>query len=157
MSKPEIVQRSPVNIACMRHVGPYGEEVGEFWQQAVMPWLNAKGLLQQARYGIGRDDPSTTPPAECRYDAGIEVPAGYAPDPGVTVSTLPGGSYLVQQFRGTPESIGAAWVQLFGQWLPASGRAMGDGPCFEHYPSGAFEDLQTGEFECELCVPLADA
>jgi AraC family transcriptional regulator len=71
--KVKIVQREPVKIACLRHVGPYGKPLSDFWQKTVYPWLAVNDLLGQPRYGVSLDDPKITKPAQCRYDAGVLV------------------------------------------------------------------------------------
>jgi AraC family transcriptional regulator len=154
-----IVERAPVTVACLRHVGPYGPAIGRFWDETYAPWAAANGFgIDHARYGIGYDDPTVTPPERCRYDAcaelGADVPAGFVPSGGAFLSTLPGGRYATVAFRGTAAEIGAAWDAL-RTWLPASGLRHGPGHSFEYYPRGAFFDPATGAFGCELWVPVA--
>jgi AraC family transcriptional regulator len=72
--KIEIVEREPTPIAYLRHVGPYGEPIGIFWQAQVYPWMVTNGLIGQPRYGISQDDPRVTAQEQCRYDAGCELP-----------------------------------------------------------------------------------
>ena len=49
---------------------------------------------------------------------------------------------------------GEAWAALLRDWLPASGLQLDARPCFEHYPTDAMCDPQTGAFECEICIPV---
>ena len=150
-----ILELAPVNIACLRYVGPMGLEVGQFWQRTVQPWLQENGLENVARYGIGHDDPDLTPPDRCRYDACAEVPANFLAASNVHLTTLPGGWYAAIDFRGKAEEMGAAWTALFSQWLPGSGFSLDAArPCFEHYAPNAFHDRKSGEFACDLCLPV---
>ena len=65
-------------MAYLRHTGPYGQTIAEFWRDQFVPWLHAQALLPYAKYGIGHDNPQLTDPAQCRYDACVALPPGYA-------------------------------------------------------------------------------
>jgi AraC family transcriptional regulator len=151
-----IIDRPPATIAYFRHLGPYGETIARFWQEAYVPWaiMNKLGP-DHARYGISHDDPGVTAPAQCRYDACAEVSPDFVATGGALKTTIPGGKYAVLRFKGTVAEIGEAWTALLRDWLPASGYQMDSRPCFEHYPRGASFDAKTGVFSCEICVPVA--
>jgi AraC family transcriptional regulator len=154
--KVDIIERAPATLACLRYVGPYGEAVGRFWDDVYAPWAAANGFgIGHARYGVGHDDPTVTAPEHCRYDACTEVDPGFTASGDAFVVTLPGGRHAVTAFKGTSAQIGPAWDALLRTWLPASGLRHGPSPSFEYYPQGAFFDPATGEFACELYVPLA--
>lgn len=147
-------QLPPTRVAYLRHIGPYGQSVHEFWMNTVLPWRQAQGLEQRACYGIGHDDPSLAAPEQCRYDACVEVEADFVPRSPASVQTLPGGRYAVARFRGTLADFSHAWTELLRGWLPASGLQIDGRPVFEHYPPNAGYDPQTGIFSCELCLPV---
>jgi AraC family transcriptional regulator len=160
----KIVERAPVAIACLRYVGPYGPAVGRFWAEKYASWAAASGLeTGHARYGIGHDDPTVCRPDRCRYDACAAISAEFAaglaagsvPARGAFLSTVPGGRYATVAFRGKAAQIGAAWDALLRTGIPASGLRHRAGPSFEYYPPGATVDPATGEFACELWVPVA--
>lgn len=153
--KVALVDRQPATVAYLRHVGPYGEPVARFWQEIYVPWavMNRLGA-DHARYGISHDDPSITAPEQCRYDACAEVPPDFMATGGALKTTIPGGKYAVLQFKGTVEQVGEAWAGLLRDWLPSSGLQLDARPCFEYYPKGAAKDCETGEFECEICIPV---
>ena len=150
-----LVERQAVNVACLRHLGPYGEPVARFWEQTYVPWavMNRLGP-DHARYGICHDDPSITAPEQCRYDACAEVVPDFVASGGALKATLPGGRYAVLSFRGTVQEVGEAWAAILREWLPSSGLQTDGRPCFEHYPKGAKHDARTGVFECEICIPV---
>jgi AraC family transcriptional regulator len=151
----QIISRPPTLIAYLRYTGPFGAPVGNFWGTRVAPWIQSHALWPVARYGISHDDPSITPPDQCRYDACVEVDAGFTPSDGFQKTTLPGGRYAALPFTGKPEDIGEAWNALLRDWLPSSGFQFDNRPAFEHYPLGAAYDETTGVFECEICIPIA--
>ncbi len=145
----------PVHIAYLRHLGAYGDKVGQFWQETVYPWMVANSLLGAPRYGISHDDPSITAPAKCRYDACIEVPEKSLLSGNALRATLPGGKYAVVDYSGPASEIGQGWSRLLREWLPSSGLQLDGRPCFEFYPPDATYDEETGHFTCRICVPVA--
>lgn len=150
----KLVDRQPVTLAYLRHLGPYGEPISRFWQDTYYPWALTNNLLEQPRYGISHDDPSITAAEQCRYDACAEVPADFIAYGDAFKTTLAGGKYAVLDFKGSGNRIGDAWAALLREWLPASGLQLDARPCFEYYPSDAKCDPQTGAFECQLCIPV---
>jgi len=144
----------PARMAYLRHVGPYGAAVSKFWLHTVLPWLLAHGLEKAPRYGIGLDDPYVTAAENCRYDAGVDIPADFVARNPAGVQTLPGGRYAVAEFEGTVDDIGAAWTQLMRHWLPASGLQADDRPFYEYYPADARYDPDKGTFQCRLCLAV---
>lgn len=154
--KVTLIDRQPVTIAYLRHLGSYGESIARFWQESYVPWavMNKLGK-DHARYGIAHDDPSITALEQCRYDACAEVPPDFMVIGSALKTTIPGGKYAVLKFKGTVEQVGEAWAALLRDWLPSSGLQLDARPCFEYYPKGAAYDCETGEFECEICIPVA--
>lgn len=153
--KVTLLDRAPQRVAYLRYTGPYGEAVSRFWMQQVAPWMATHGLIGRSRYGISHDDPSITDPAQCRYDACVEVPDDYTPSGPALITTLPGGRYAVMPFKGTAAQIGPAWTRLLRDWLPASALQLDSRPCFEYYPDDAGYDASSGVFECRICIPVA--
>jgi AraC family transcriptional regulator len=150
----DIVEFPSVKVAYMRHIGPYGPQIGQFWREAFGPWMQATGLFGEPCYGIGLDDPCLTSPDKCRYDACVEVPADFAADGRINVATLPGGRYAVTKFRGNPQTIGDTWMRMFRDWLPKSGFQCDARPCFEYYPRNWTANAMPDNFSCDICVPI---
>jgi AraC family transcriptional regulator len=151
----KLVDRASVDVAYLRHTGAYGAPLSRFWQETVYPWMAANDLLGTARYGVSLDDPSVTHAEKCRYDACVAVSKDTTLTGKPMRKTLPGGRYAALQFRGTTSDIQVAWDRLLRDWLPSSGLQLDARPFFEHYPPTAGFDAKTGQFECELCVPVA--
>lgn len=153
--KVSLIDRQPATVAYLRHLGPYGEPIARFWQETYVPWAVMNKLGKgHARYGIAHDDPSITTPEQCRYDACAEVSPDFMATGGALKMTIPGGKYAALKFKGTVEQVGEAWGALLRDWLPSSGLQLDSRPCFEYYAKDASYDCETGEFECEICIPV---
>ena len=152
-----IATRPAVRLAYLRHIGPYGQPVSEFWQRVARPWILAHGFENGPRYGIGRDDPGVTPPDKCRYDVGCPVPDDFVAAAPAGIDVLPGGRYAVAPFWGTIAELTTAYAELLRDWLPASGFEADGRPIHEFYPADARYDPESGKFQCDICVPLKAA
>jgi AraC family transcriptional regulator len=152
--KVTIVDRPPTTVAYLRYTGPYGKPLSDFWMQKVAPWMETNGLFGHPRYGISLDDPLITKGGKLRYDAAVEVPAGFAGAGEYQKTVIPGGRYAVGKFTGTDTQVGEAWNWLLRDWLPRSSMQLDARPFFEHYPIDAAFDQKTGVFECEICLPV---
>ena len=122
-------------------------------------WAAAKGLLKgdHAFFGISHDDPDVTPPEHCRYDVCVAL-SGTASniDPGEEkTAEISGGRYAVFPFEGTSDDLGPLFSKIYGSWLPQSGEASRDAPCFERYTQQHTMDEKTGRFTCDVLIPIA--
>jgi AraC family transcriptional regulator len=152
--KVTLIERQPTHIAYLRHTGPYGEPVSQFWQRQAYPWMVSNNFLGKPRYGISHDDPGITSATKCRYDAAVEVAADYAVSGRSFKATLSGGRYAATEFKGTVHEIQAAWSAVLREWLPSSGLQLDARPCFEYYPPESTFDPKTGVFNCLICIPV---
>ena len=154
LMKVKIIDRQPTTIAYLRHVGPYGSEISDFWMNEVAPWMQTNDLFGRPRYGISHDDPGVTDVEKLRYDAAVEVPERFAGAGHHQMTVIPGGRYAMASFKGTDREVGEAWNWLLRDWLPDSGMQLDARPAFEYYPTNAQYNAKTGEFECEICIPV---
>ena len=150
----KLIDRKDIEIAYLRHTGPYGDPILGFWMHDVSPWMATNNLFGLPRYGISHDDPSITAPAKCRYDAGVEIPPGFVLSGKAHKTTIPGGRYAALAYKGTAGQIVDAWTALLRDWLSSSGLQLDSRPCFEYYPLEATFDPKTGVFECDICIPV---
>lgn len=152
--KVSIVTLPAVRVAYHRRMGVYGSGVSRFWSDTVLPWMQSNGLADAKCYGVAYDDPTLTPPGKCRYDACVELPLDHSTIGRADVMDLPGGRYALAQFKGEPLSIGDAWTRLLRDWLPSSGFQCDDRPSFEMFAVSTALDPRTGEFSCDICIPV---
>lgn len=149
-----VIDLPAVRVAYQRLIGPYGPAIGSFWRGTIAPWMQSHGLSGETCYGVGYDDPSVTPPDKCRYDACVAVSDNFQTGGQADIQTLPGGRYAVASFKGQPMAIADAWMRLTREWLPSSGLQCDDRPCFEMFSAATGMNPQTGEFSCDICIPV---
>jgi AraC family transcriptional regulator len=142
-----------LRVAFMRHVGPYSG-VGATWDR-LLPILGKDGRLggDCMMIGICHDDPDVTPPEKIRYDACVTVDETFVPEDDVGVQVIAGGEYAMTTHFGPYHKLGETYAQLFGHWLPRSGRELRSVPSFEVY----LNDPQTTDPEdllTDIYLPL---
>jgi AraC family transcriptional regulator len=150
----KLVDRHPTTVAYLRHVGPYGQPISDFWMHTVAPWMATNNLFGKPRYGISHDEAGITAPDKLRYDAAVEVPSDFSGTGAYMTTVIPGGKYAAGHFKGTMKEIEPAWQSMLRDWLPDSGMQLDARPFFEYYPIEAAYDQETGVFECDIFVPV---
>ncbi|WFR61510.1 GyrI-like domain-containing protein [Paenibacillus amylolyticus] len=94
-------------LAYVQQVGLYGPANTQAMNR-LKEWANNKQLLNESAtlLGIAQDDPTTTPPEKCRYDACIVITESERLlDAPLEISELSGGDYLICKVRHTAEDI----------------------------------------------------
>lgn len=109
LSTTRLTELHSIDIAFLRHIGPYGEVDGG-------SWLHIRERLRELGFsgdglpvGIGHDAPGITPPDHLRFDAGWTIDAPLPPECGLGQQTIPGGTYAVTTYVGPFELIGQAY------------------------------------------------
>lgn len=149
-----IIDLPKSHVAYQRLIGPYGPVIGRFWRSTITPWMHSNGLSDQRCYGINYDDPFTTTANKYRYDACVEVPKHFVASGEVDTRTLPGGRYAVASFKGRIGEVANAWRWLTHVWMPSSGLQYDNRPRFEMFSPLTALDAHTGEFSCDICIPV---
>lgn len=146
-------QLPPTRIAYVRQTGPYGPSNIRAMEE-LKQWANQKQLLNEdaVLIGIPQDNPATTLPEHCRYDACIVIPDDFDFDTesgfDIHIGTFPGGSYLIFTIPHTAEGIQKAWNEMIPQ-IQAEGYRMDHKPVIERYRLQLLD-----QHLCELCVPV---
>ena len=138
-----------VRIAYVRQVGPYGSDNNQGMQR-LKEWAKEENLLTESAvlFGISQDNPETTPPEQCRYDACIVIPRDYQMNNIISESELPCGDYAIFKIKHTAEDIQKAWNQIFPA-IQSGGYLMDNKPVLERYKG----DMILDDY-CEICVPI---
>ena len=160
----QVKRVDPRLVATLRHVGPY-EACGPVWAR-LCELIGASGLIDPkgVAYGICHDDPDTTPAEKCRMEVCFTLPEGVTEDTPALAALLTttdlyvrevgnGGEYACVLVKGPYSLLHPAYRSLFGEWLPGSGRELGDSIGFEAY----YNDPTTtppDELLTEIFVPL---
>ncbi len=149
-----IKTKASVRVAFARATGPYLTSTKEAWDK-LAAWAAPRGLfVEDAQYlGLSHDDPSLTPPDKLRYDACVSVGPEVAAEGDIGVTEIPGGEFAVYLHKGPYEGLEMSYSQLYGQWLPASGRAAALRPPHEVYLNHP-DSTPPEELLTEIYVPL---
>lgn len=135
-------------IAYVRRVGPYGPANIEVMEK-LKKWAKEKNLLELATlFAIPQDNPETTLPENCRFDACIVIPSDYQVDNSVFEGEISGGKYLIYEVKHTAEDIQKAYTEIFPSLL-SNGYQIDSKPILEKYTG----DMINNPY-CEICVPV---
>lgn len=140
-------------VAYIRHIGPYDSPHVEHTFNTLLTWAFKQNLLEtQQVLGLVWDDPTLTPPQNCRFDVCIELPEGWT---SVDISTqyIEKGEYATIRGMMTEEQSSQVWDALFAEWLPYSGYLPADRPCLEVYHNDP-DEHPDGLWDIELCLPV---
>ncbi|MGL5012151.1 MAG: AraC family transcriptional regulator [Paracoccaceae bacterium] len=150
----EIRELPDQTLVSTPHKGLYHEINRAF--ERLFATLVARGLVGQTgrMVGVFMDDPSVTAPDDLRSHAGAMVQADFAVPEPLEAMVLPGGRHAVLTYTGPYAGLPAAYDQLYGLWLPASGDQAADRPSFEVYLNSPMDTPQE-KLVTELHLPLA--
>jgi AraC family transcriptional regulator len=151
---PVILRDEPARrLAAVPHRGSYFEINRAFEKLAAL--MAARGLFASAgkMVGVYYDDPSSVAAKALRSHAGCELGDAAPIDAPLEVVKLPAGPHAVLTFKGPYAGLPAAYDQLYGSWLPASGHVPADAPPFEVYLNSPM-DTAPDDLLTEICLPL---
>ncbi len=143
----------PMRVVFIRHVGPY-DQVGPVWNR-LFAWAGPRGLLGMSivAVGVSYDDPDVTPLEYVRCDACLVVSRTVEPEGEVAVQQIGGGEYGLTRHVGPYEKLPDTYAQLFGQWLPNSGREARSAPALEFYRNSPL-DTPPEKLVTDVYIPL---
>jgi DNA gyrase inhibitor len=135
-------------IAYVRRVGSYGSANIEVMEK-LKKWAKERNLFKSAIIlAIPQDNPETTLPENCRFDACIVISKDYQIDDSISESELSGGKYLIFKVKHTAEDIQKAYAEIFPA-LQNNGYQIDNKPIMERYTY----DMVNNHY-CEICVPV---
>lgn len=151
-----IEQVPELRLASVRHVGPY-DAISEAFAR-LGATAGPAGLIRPGAkmIAIYHDDPETTPASELRADAALSVESSVALPNGLVEARIPAGSYAKTTHKGPYSKLGDAWSRFMGEWLPSSGRRLGDGTMFEVYKNTP-ENAKPEDLETEMYLSVTPA
>ena len=154
----EVKDMSELNVAYIRHIGPYKGDQELFGRlfNKLMAWAGPRGLLRFPEtkvMTIYYDNPDITDESRLRTDACITVPEDTQVEGEIGKAKIPAGKYAVAHFEITPDQYQDAWNAVYGGWLPESGYQPEDGPCYELYLNDPKEHPE-GKHLVDICIPV---
>lgn len=139
------------SIAYIRQIGAYGEKNIQTMEQ-IKHWAKANSLFNSKAmiFGIAHDNPQTTPPENCRYDACILLTdENFTVGGNVLHGKIVGGKYAVFTVKHTAKAVGQAWTEIFSSLSDSGCLADTTRPILERYAAEKVE-----QHFCEICVPI---
>ena len=135
-------------FAYVRRVGPYGSANIEVMEK-LKKWAKEKNLHNSGIiFAIPQDNPETTLPENCRFDACIVISEDYLLDDSISEGKLAGGKYLIYEVKHTAEDIQKAYADIFPA-LQSNGYQIDNKPILERYTGN-----MVNNHYCEICVPV---
>lgn len=150
----EIKHMPELRVGTVRHIGPYNQIPQAFERLGSI--AGPSGLMRNATdmIAIYHDDPESMPQDQLRADAGLVVPQQVPLPDGLAEQHIAEGEYACAVHIGPYEKLGDAWARFMGEWLPASGHRLGDGPSYEIYKNTPL-NAPKEELRTEMYIPLA--
>lgn len=137
-------------VAYIRRTGAYGPE-NYSTMGSLKQWADEKGLLNGSAliYAIIWDNPTITPPDQCRYDACLVVNDDFEIGNEVNEGIFEQGWYAVFEIEHTVQAVQQAWQWIFPKILEAGYRIDETRGVVERY----HQELVARD-RCELCIPI---
>lgn len=149
--------QEPLEIAYVRHVGPYANRADVFrglWGQ-ILGWAGPRGLFHPPvtqMLCVYHDNPDVTDEERLRISLGITVPPETGADQTIGRMTLEGGPVARARFTIAADEYADAW-QVVYNWLVESGYKPDDRLPYEIYRNNP-EQHPENLHEIEICVPV---
>jgi AraC family transcriptional regulator len=149
----KIQEIPPQRVAAMEYRGDY-TQIGPTFERLSL-WAAGKGLMAPTSrsYGIYYDDPASMPVDKLRADACVTVPEGTRVDGDVKLTQTPSGRCAEIIHVGPYSELHRAYDWFYREWLPRSGEAPGDQPCFEEYLNDP-RHVAPSKLETAIRIPL---
>ena len=149
----EVRRVEAMTLIGMPHRGSY-MDIGKAFEQGYTYALGRNTVPAVVRLiGVYYDDPTLVPEAELRSCATIVATPDVRPAPPVERIDVPARDYAVLRHMGPYPDMRAAYLWLFGTWLPQSGREAADAPVLEEYLNSP-RDTPPSELLTDLYLPL---
>lgn len=133
LSPTRIVFLEPINLAFIRHVGPY-EEVPDRLFRELTDWADSRGIGGHRQLmGIGHDAPGITPPNKLRFDAAVVVPGQFEPEGRVGYQELEAGRCAFTTHIGHYRTLPVAYGDIFRRIGELPGAKLLGPPAIEMY------------------------
>ena len=141
ISSTRVTTLRPIQVAFLRHTGPYDEVDPSLWGRARERLTELGYATDGLPLGIAQDPPHITPPERLRFDAGWTIDRDLPPECGLGQQTVAGGSYAFTTYVGPFSRIGHAY-ELIGQRVMRHPEMVVYGASIEWYRTGSIDEDQ---------------
>lgn len=151
-----IVEQPELELAYLRHTGPYKHDGLARLHSQVQQWVSNGNYqaTENMNIGITWSDSHIAAEERWRYDACFAVKKGTRGSGPISIQTLPRArvAQLSVSFdAGKGFDLSPHWNWFVGHWLMNSEHVLNDSPSYEIYDQTEPER----QFELRLCLPLA--
>lgn len=151
----EIREVPEMSLLTIDHHGSF-MQIGEAFDR-LFGWLAVRGLIAPdvRLIGVYHTDPDSYREEDLFSKAGALLSGNSAIELEAPVerTTIAAGRYACLHYKGPYADMKAAYLWLFGKWLPQSGEEAREGPVFEEYLNNPREVAPT-ELLTEIYMPL---
>ncbi|MCP4692090.1 MAG: AraC family transcriptional regulator [Desulfobacterales bacterium] len=154
----EVKEMSEMNVAYVRHIGPYKGDGALFkgMFDKLTRWAGPRDLLrfpETRMLSVYHDDPEITDEEKLRTSVCITIPGDADVDGEIGKMTVPGGKFAVARFEISSDEFEAAWGAVMGGWMPESGYQPDDRLCYELCHNNPDEHPEKKHI-VDICVPV---
>ncbi len=154
----EVKDMPELNVAYVRHIGPYkgDSELFEGLFEKLMKWAGPRGLIQFPEtqcLSVYHDNPEITDEDKLRTSVCMTVPKDTRVEGEIGQMRIPGGKFAVANFEINSNEFEDAWNTLMGGWMPESGYQPDDRLCYEICHNNPKEHPENKHI-VDICVPV---
>ncbi len=149
----QVKELPAMDLIYCRHVGRFDQIGGAF--EKLFKWAGPRGLLkfpETKTVTVYHDDPNVVEMDKLRQSACITTDADTKGEGEFGKMHIPGGKYVVGNYRVQPHQFGDAWDAVC-RWLADSGYQPSDGYPYEYYPE-EHTDENPPTFTVDICIPV---
>ncbi len=163
MIDAKVVDFEPVEVLYVRKTGDYMVSAGEAFE-VLMKFAytqkikHKKDLMgkKAMMFGIGHDDPNTTPADELRYDACISYDdKSVKPEGEIGIKMIEGGKHLYYLHKGPYEELKDVYANLMA-YIIENELTMDDRPPFEKYLNRDPRRTKPQNLKTEIYIPIKE-
>lgn len=156
--KVEVKDMPELNVAYIRHIGPYKGDSLLFKNlfDKLMQWAGSRDIFQipgTLVLVVYHDDPKIAEENNLRTSACITIPDDMSIDGEIGKMIVPGGKFAVARFEIGGDEFENAWDMLYGGWLPESGYQPDDRLCYEICYNNPDEHKENKHI-IDICIPI---
>jgi DNA gyrase inhibitor GyrI len=140
------------NLYFVRRTGAYGG-LNQRPMEKIKAWAKDHQLWNDSSIflGIPRDNPETTPPQDCRYDACVVSDSKHPVSSSVQNTSISEGLYLILEIDHTPDALEEAWSNFMTILLKHKAIFDSRRLIIERYPAPLIN-----KHRCQLCLPIKE-